>query len=313
MLHWFLELYNMANTTLQRRLAVIDLNVFRTFVAAADAGSFATAATELGLTRSAVGKAVARLEEQTGTRLFHRTTRVVSLTPDGQALFARANDMIRDLEAVVEDLAGRGEEPSGLLRMTAPDAYGRIKVLPVLNRFLKAWPKLQAEVVFNDRTVDLIAEGFDLALRVGARDVQADLISRVIARHRVSFVASPGYLEKHGAPASLQDLATHTCIQFLQRGQRQAWRARLDCGDVTVLDTQGRVRFDNGQAIRDAALDGLGIVQMADFLVEKEVADGQLRRLLERHEPDPVPIVALYPTRKYLAPKVRLLIDSLVS
>lgn len=291
---------------------MIDLNVFRTFVSAAQAGSFATAATELGLTRSAVGKAVARLELQTGTRLFHRTTRVVTLTADGQALLARAIDVIRDLEAVVEDLAGRGEEPSGLLRMTAPDAYGRIKVLPVLSRFLKTWPKLQAEVRFNDRTVDLVAEGFDLALRVGARDVGADLISRVIARHRVSFVASPGYLQAHGTPASVEDLVTHTCIQFLQRGQRQPWRARLDNGDVAALDTEGRVRFDNGQAIRDAALDGLGIVQMADFLVEKEVANGQLVRLLEHNEPEAVPIVALYPTRKYLAPKVRLLIDFLV-
>src|SRR4051812_7049274 len=118
-----------------------------------------------------IAKAVARLEQQTGTRLFQRTTRVVTLTNEGQALHARATDTIRELEAALDDLAGRGEEPRGVLKMTAPDAYGRIRVLPALTKFLSAWPKLEADITFNDRTVDVVAEGYDLALRVGAFDV----------------------------------------------------------------------------------------------------------------------------------------------
>jgi DNA-binding transcriptional LysR family regulator len=289
-----------------------DLNVFRIFVSAAEAGSFATAATALGLTRSAVAKAVSRLEQQTGTRLFQRTTRVVTLTNEGQALYARATDTIRELEAALDDLAGRGEEPRGVLKMTAPDAYGRIRVLPALTKFLTSWPKLEADITFNDRTVDVVAEGYDLALRVGASDVGQDLISRVLARHRVSFCASPEYLARYGKPETLDDLKEHACLQFVQRGRRQPWPVRGENGEIAMLDTEGRVRMDNGQAIRDAAVGGLGIVQMADFLIEPEITEGRLQRFLEANEPDPVPIVALYPTRKYLAPKVRLFIDSLV-
>jgi DNA-binding transcriptional LysR family regulator len=289
-----------------------DLNVFRVFTAAAEARSFATAANNLGLTRSAVAKAVGRLERQTGTRLFQRTTRVVTLTHEGQALYARATDTIKELEAALDDLTGRGEEPRGVLRLTAPDAYGRSKVLPVLTRFLTAWPKLEADVIFNDRIVDVVAEGFDLALQVGALDIGQDLISRVISRHRVSYCASPEYLARHGEPAKLEELRRHTCLQFVQRGQRQPWWGRMDNGEIAAFDTEARVRFDSCLAIRDAAVDGLGILQMPDYLVEKEVSEGRLQRVLETKEPEPVPIIALYPSKRYLAPKVRLFIDCLV-
>lgn len=290
-----------------------DLNILRVFTAAAEAESFAIAAVALDLTRSAVAKAVGRLEQQMGVRLFQRTTRVVTLTNEGRALYAHAAETIRELEAALDDLSGSSDEPRGVLRITAPDAYGRSMVLPVLTKFLASWPKLEADVTFSDRSVDVIGEGFDLALQAGASDGGQDLITRVISRHRVSFCASPEYLAKCGAPASLEELKKHTCLQFVQRGQRLPWWGRKKDGTIAALDVLARIRFDSCLAICDAAVDGLGILQMPDYLIEKQISERRLQRILEASEPDPIPIVAVYPTRKYLAPRVRLFIDSLVS
>ncbi|HVJ16382.1 MAG TPA: LysR family transcriptional regulator [Polyangiaceae bacterium] len=289
-----------------------DLNVLRIFVAAAEAGSFATAGTKLGLTRSAVAKAVARLEQRTSTRLFHRTTRVVSLTDEGRALVERCTQTLAELECALDDLAGRRGEPRGVLRMTVPDAYGRLRVLPTLTRFLTEWPGLEADVSFTERSVDVIAEGFDLAIRIGRMGPSEELISRVVAHVRVSLCVSPEYLSRHGEPRSVEDLRHHTCLQFIQRGRRYPWSLRADSGEMTEVNTRARIHFDNAEALRDAVAIGLGIAQLPDFLIEGHLADGRLRRVLEGNEPDPAPIVAIYPTRKHLAPKVRLLIDRLV-
>ncbi|PCC67212.1 DNA-binding transcriptional regulator, LysR family [Nannocystis exedens] len=289
-----------------------DLNVLRIFVAAAEAGSFATAGTKLGLTRSAVAKAVARLEQRTNTRLFHRTTRVVSLTDEGRALVERCRQTLAELECALDDLAGRRGEPRGVLRMTVPDAYGRLRVLPVLTRFLTEWPGLEADVSFTDRSVDVIAEGFDLAIHVGSMARSEELISRVVAHVRGNLCASPEYLSRHGEPRSVAELRRHTCLQFLQRGRRLPWLLRADNGEMMEVDIEARIRFDSSEALRDAAVRGLGIAQLPDFLTEGYLADGRLRRVLAGSEHDSVPIVAVYPTRKHLAPKVRLFIDRLV-
>jgi DNA-binding transcriptional LysR family regulator len=289
-----------------------DLNVLRIFVAAAEAGSFAAAGTKLGLTRSAVAKAVARLEQRTRTRLFHRTTRVVSLTDEGRALVERCTQTLADLECALDDLAGRRGEPRGVLRMTVPDAYGRLRVLPVLTRFLTQWPGLAADINFTDRSVDVVAEGFDLAIRIGSTARSEELISRVVAHVRGNLCVSPEYLSRHGEPRSIAELPRHTCLQFLQRGRRMPWLLRAGDGEMLEVDAEARIRFDNAEALRDAALMGLGIAQLPDFLTEGYLADGRLRRVLAGSEHDPVPIVAVYPTRKHLAPKVRLFIDRLV-
>ncbi len=288
-----------------------DLNVFRIFVAVAEASSFAAAADTLGLTRSAVAKAVARLEQRTGIRLFQRTTRVIALTDEGRILCEQCARTIAELENALTGLAGRRGEPQGVLRMTMPDAYGRSRLMPVLAQFLKTWPKLEAEVSFSDRSVDVVAEGFDLALRIGGSDLSEDLVTRVVARHRVSFCASPEYLVARGEPTTVEQLGQHACLQFVQRGRQSPWRLRDRHGKTIKVHTEGRIRFDSGEALRDAATAGLGIAQLPDFLPERDLAAGRLQRVLECHEPDPIAIVALYPTRKFLSPKVRLFIDSL--
>lgn len=289
-----------------------DLNVLRIFVAAADAGSFAAAGTKLGLTRSAVAKAVARLEQRTSTRLFQRTTRAVALTDEGRALHERCTQTLAELEGALDDLAGRREEPRGVLRMTVPDAYGRLRVLPLLARFLTKWPRLEADVSFSDRSVDVIAEGFDLAIRIGGAVRSDELISRVVARVRGGLCASPDYLSRRGVPRSIDDLRHHACLHFLRLGRGQTWQLRDEHGALTEVATDARIRFDSAEALRDAAVDGLGIAQLPDFLTERQLADGRLARVLEAHEGGATPIVAIYPTRKHLAPRVRLFIDHLV-
>ncbi|WP_019995440.1 LysR family transcriptional regulator [Aureimonas ureilytica] len=284
-----------------------DLNVIRVFLTAADAGSFARAAARLGLTRSAVAKAIGRLEAETGTRLFQRTTRVVSLTDEGHAFRVRCRQAIADLEGAVDDLASRRDEPQGILRMTLPDSFGRAKILPILNDFLRRWPKVAAEVSFSDRAADVLAEGYDLALRIGARDVEDELISRVVARYRLSVCGSPDYLSRHGEPGDVDSLQRHSCLQYVHRGRSLPWHFRG--GREVSLPGGGRVRFDSGEALAQAACDGLGLCQLPDFLVGGAVAAGRLRRVLVDEEPEPAPVVALYPSRKYLTPKVRMFIE----
>ncbi|WP_158783400.1 LysR family transcriptional regulator [Pantoea sp. BAV 3049] len=288
-----------------------DLNVLKIFIAAAEAGNFALAARKLGLTRSAVAKAIGRLEERTGTRLFHRTTRVITLTDEGRTLCQRCTVTIAELEEAIQAMSSRGNEPQGLLRMSIPDAYGRRQVMPVLARYLAAWPRVEAEVSFSDRTVDLITEGYDLAIRIGAQNISEDLVSRVVDRQRLSICASPDYLRRNGIPRTPDELKKHAGLLFVQHGRTLAWRLSDENGKSSRLEPVSRVRFDDGEALRDAAVAGLGIVQLPDFLAEQEAEKGRLVRIMEKYEPERIPIVVLYPTRKYLAPRVRLFIDSL--
>ncbi|CAM4225076.1 LysR substrate-binding domain-containing protein [Bordetella muralis] len=290
-----------------------DLNVFRTFVAAAEAHSFALAADRLGLTRSAVAKAVARLETRTGTRLFQRTTRAMVLTEEGRILCEQCAKTLAELDGALMDMAGRLGELRGVLRMTVPDSYGRSHLLPVLVQFLKAWPGIEADVNFSDRSSNIVADGYDLAVRIGASDLDDELVSRVVARHRVSLYASPTYLAEHGEPTTVEQLSEHVCLRFSQYGRPLPLQLRDEHGKPIALELNGRLRFDSGEALRDAASAGLGIVQLPDFVVEGQLDSGDLKRILEAHEPEPTPIVAIYPSRRLLPPKVRLFVDALVT
>ena len=293
-------------------LNMTDLNVLKIFVAAAESGGFSKAATSLGLTRSAVAKAIARLEQNTDTRLFHRTTRVMTLTDEGRVLFERCAGNIDSLEQALQDMSYNRNEPRGVLRITMPDAYGRSQIMPVLTDYLARWPKLQSEVSFSDRTIDFIADGYDLAIRLGGQNVSEDLVSRVIARERLSFCASPEYLQRIGEPASPEELKMHSGVHFVQHGRTLPWRLKSENGEPLLMDTSSRIRFDAGEAVRDAAIAGFGIAQMPHFLVGAAFEAGTLKRIMVKYEPDLMPVVVLYPTRKFLAPKVRLFIDSLI-
>lgn len=289
-----------------------NLNDILVFLAVVDAGSFIAGGRALGLTRSAAGKAVARLEDRLGVRLLNRSTRALSLTDEGRSFHAQGAEILAAIDNAESSVAASGGTPRGTLRVTVPDAFGRLVVAPLLRQYLEAWPEVQVEVNFTDRLVDLVEEGFDLALRIGATDLDASLVSRVVASYRPFLCASPTYLARHGEPTHPDDLARHDCLLFSSRGRRQAWRLRGPDGQWAKAEGRSRLRMDSGEAIRDAAVAGLGIGLLPAFLVEGDLAAGRLQAVLPAADLGEVKIVAIYPTRRHLEPRVRRFIDLLV-
>ncbi len=292
--------------------SITDLGAVRAFVAVANAGSFARAAAVTGLTRSAVGKAVARLEAQLGTRLLQRSTRRVGLTADGQLFHERCSQMLEDLDEAEATVRQDRPEPSGTLRLALPDAFGRVRILPILHRYLMSWPDLRAEVSFSDRIVDLIDEGYDLAVRIGAAPSDTGLITRVIARSSIVLCAAPSYIEARSAPTSIGDLNEHRRLAFGNRKRPLAWNLRAPDGDLLMVVSPPHLLFDSADAIREAAVLGQGVAYLPDFLVEQDIAAGRLLPVLPECETGELPIHAIYPSRRHLSNKVRLFLDLIV-
>ncbi|WP_375595794.1 LysR family transcriptional regulator [Algihabitans albus] len=263
------------------------------FVRVADARSFTVAAEQLGLSRSAVGKCVTRLEDQLGVRLLHRTTRSVTPTDEGEAFYERCIRILADLEDAELAMASRSERPRGRLRLDLPVSFGRLHVLPLLHRFMATWPDIVVNVTFTDRYVDLIDEGVDLALRIGG-EADSQLVARTLAPHRLVTCATPDYLAARGTPRTPADLADHSCLAFTHAGRPADWRFRTRPDDGSdgplannrTLPVHGRFCASNAEALRDAALAGYGIGQLATFLVGDDLRAGRLVPVLEfLHDP----------------------------
>ncbi|MDC0713251.1 LysR family transcriptional regulator [Stigmatella sp. ncwal1] len=288
------------------------MNDILAFMAVVDAGSFVAGGQALGLTRSAAGKAVARLEDRLGARLLNRTTRTLSLTDEGRVLYERGLQVLAAVDDAEASVAGPAGIPRGLLRLTLPDAFGRLMVLPLLEKFLAAWPDVQIEASFTDRQADIIEEGFDLAVRIGGMSADTRLVSRVVARYKALLCAAPSYLAARGEPLDVDALASHDCLIFSSRTRRQSWRFRSDDGSWVKAQGRSRLVMDSGEAIRDAAVAGLGIAFLPDFLVAGDVAAGRLQQVLPHLDAGDVEILAIYPTRRLLEPRVRRFIDLMV-
>ncbi|MBY3185689.1 LysR family transcriptional regulator [Rhizobium laguerreae] len=289
-----------------------NLNDILIFMAVVDAGSFIAGGQAMGLSRSAAGKAVTRLEDRLGARLLNRTTRTLSLTDEGRMFYERGLQILVSVDEAEASVAGQNSTPRGVLRLTVPDAFGRLVVLPLLEKYLRAWPDIQVEVSFTDRLADIVEEGFDLAIRVGATATDTRLVSRVISTYKARLCASPSYLAWRGEPRDIDDLAVHDCLIFAGRNQRQGWRFRGEGGSWIKAQGHSRLRLDSGEAIRDAALAGLGIALLPDFLVTDDLAAGRLRQILADFETDDAKIVTLYPDKRLLEPRVRRFIDLIV-
>lgn len=289
-----------------------NLNDILIFMAVVDEGSFVAGGQAMGLTRSAAGKAVARLEDRLGVRLLNRTTRALSLTDDGRVLYDRGLQVLAALDDAEASVSARTGKPSGVLRLTVPDAYGKLVVLPIVQAYLQAWPDVQAEISFTDRQADIIEEGFDLAVRIGNAAADSRLVSRVVATYEAVLCASPGYLAKRGTPKRLDDLYGHDCLVFSSRTRRQSWRFRAEDGGWLKAPGRSRLRLDSGQALLDAALAGLGIAYLPSFLLEKEIAAKRLRRVLADLQAEEVTVSVIYPTRRLLEPRVRQFVDLVV-
>ncbi|MGO4728748.1 MULTISPECIES: LysR family transcriptional regulator [unclassified Inquilinus] len=290
-----------------------NLNEVLVFLAVVDAGSFVAGGQAMGLTRSAAGKAVGRLEDRLGARLLNRTTRTLSLTDEGRVFYDRGQRILAAVDEAEASVAGNAGTPRGLLRLTVPDAFGRLVILPLLARYLAAWPELQVEVSFTDRRADIVEEGFDLAVRIGGANSDSRLVSRVVGRHRAVLCAAPSYIAARGEPAGIDDLERHDRLIFRSRGRSHIWRFRDDDGGWARVQGSGRLRLDSGEALRDAAVAGLGLALLPDFLVAGDVAAGRLRHLLPGLDAGDVEILAIYPSRRLLEPRVRRFIDLMVA
>ncbi|WP_273728404.1 LysR family transcriptional regulator [Brucella gallinifaecis] len=279
------------------------------FVRVADTGSFTQAAEKLGFTRSAVGKSIARLEENLATRLIHRTTRSVSLTEEGRLFYDHALRILCEVDDAEATLAERNQIPKGRLRIDIPTAFGRLHVLPVLQRFLALWPELEADVTFSDDYCDLVSDGIDVAVRIGG-PTDSSLIRQVLAPHHFITCATPAYLQQHGIPRSIADLQNHKKIIFTYANASMPWRYQID-GDMRDIVVQGNFKLNNTEAIRDAALNNLGIVQLGAFLVGEDIKQGRLVPVLEEFCREEQPVAAVYPTRRHVSPKVRRFVEML--
>lgn len=289
-----------------------NLNEILIFMAVVDGGSFIAGGQAMGLSRSAAGKAVNRLEDRLGVRLLQRSTRSLSLTDEGRVFYDRGLQILAAVDDAEASVAGSPGTPRGLLRLTVPDAFGRLVVLPLLQKYLATWPDVQVEVSFTDRPADIVEEGFDLAVRVSEASPDTRLVSRVVAKYKAVLCASPAYLAVRGEPVSVDEIASHDCLIFSSRNRRQSWRFLDASGDWVKAQGTSRLRVDSGEALRDAAVAGLGIAFLPDFLVAGDLAAGRLRQVLPGLQSEDVKVVTIYPTRRLLEPRVRRFIDLMV-
>ncbi len=290
-----------------------DVNDILVFLSVVESGSFVAGGRALGLTRSSAGKSVARLEEKFSTRLLNRTTRAIDLTSAGQSLY---DDGLAIRSAIQSTLARASEGPGvarGTLRVTVPDAFGRRIVLPIVRRYLLDWPEAQVEMSFSDRVANLVEDGFDLAIRIGVTSPDRGLVARTILVDEPLLCASPSYLASRGRPRDVHELSRHDLLYFTTRGERQGIRVRVPDGSWGRVLGKSRLRVDSGEALRDAAVAGLGIAFLPRFLVGSDLAEGGLEQVLPDVDCGKVKIVALYPHKRLLEPRVRRFIDTLVA
>jgi len=274
------------------------------FVAVATIGSFAGAAKLLQMPTSSVSRAVARLETQVRAQLFYRTTRKVALTESGRAFVEHCRRIIAERDEAFAALSESGE-PGGELRVTCSTALGETFVAPIVRDFCLDWPQLSVTLDLSNRIVDLVAEGYDLAIRTGDLSDSRMVRTKVAAR-RLCSCASPDYLARAGMPVSVADLGRFDCLM----GSAAVWHFEVDGADRTFRP-KGRWRCNSGAAVADAALAGLGICQLPEFYVLRHIASGALVEILPEYRRREEPIWAVYPERRHLTPKVRLLVDRL--
>jgi DNA-binding transcriptional LysR family regulator len=287
------------------------LQQFLAFAQTARRSSFAAAARDLGGSPSTLAKSVARLETTLGVKLFHRTTRQVSLTADGERLFHRCERLLAEFEDLRADAAGVRAAPSGVLRVDLPVFYGRRFVLPILATLQREHPALTIEVRMQDGFADLVRDRVDLAVRMGVlRD--SSLVARRIDSQCLIMVASPAYLQTHGTPRRLEDLASHQAVVFRMpsSGSTRPWQLRQGRRTVELRPVH-TVQLDDTEGLAAAARLGFGLCQLPDNIVQDELARGELVEVLRGSAPPAMPISAVVPSGRLVPPRVRVLLDAL--
>lgn len=282
----------------------------QSFVAVVDAGSFVRAAEALETSKAAVSRHVAEIEERLGVRLLQRTTRRLSLTGEGQAFYQRCKDILGSIDEAEAEASSRAGEASGLLRVNAPVSFGILHLAPLWGAFASAHPKVSLEVSLADRVVDLIEEGYDLAVRI-SRLANSSLVSRKLASTRLVLCASPDYLAEHGSPQAPEELAAHAVISYSYFSSGDEWEFNGPQGNVKVK-TRPRFHANNGDTCVAAALAHQGVVLQPTFLVGTALQSGQLVELLPAYRSLELGIYVVYASRKQQPLKLRRMIDFLV-
>lgn len=281
------------------------------FVRVVDRGSFTAAAEDLRLSRAMVSKHVQDLEAHLGVRLLSRTTRRLALTEEGRLYHARCVDILSDIAEAEQGAAERQAEPQGLLRLNGPVSFGTRYLTPAIAAFTAAHPKVRVDMVLVDRVVDLVDEGYDLAIRIGVL-ASSSLIARRLAPCRLVACAAPDYLGRHGIPRHPVDLAGHNCLGYSLGLLSDGWRFHGPEGEVVVPIT-GNLTVNNGDALRMAALSGQGVIVLPTFIVGADLSAGTLRPVLEDYALPEMGIHAVYPPGRHLPAKVRSVIDFLAA
>jgi DNA-binding transcriptional LysR family regulator len=283
--------------------------LFRVFIRVVEAGSFSRVAAEQNSSQPTVSRQIATLEDHLGTRLFARTTRKLTLTDDGRGFYDRAR---LALEAVAEAegaVGRRRARPSGTLQLALPVVFGRLRVIPHLKGFLARYPDVKLDLVMSDGYSDLVEDGLDLAIRSGAV-TDPNLIARKIGLTRRVLVAAPSYLHGRTPPAHPNDLAGHDCLAYTRFTAGTIWRFEGPEGPIEI-EASGPVQSQSSEGLREAVLSGLGIGFLPVWHLTDEIRSGRAVVLLPEYEPKPVPISAVYPSRRYVPQKTRVMIDYL--
>lgn len=283
------------------------LTSMRLFVAVAEAGHFSAAADRLGISRAVASKYVQHLETHLGARLLQRTTRKLRLTDSGSAYLERCRQILADIDEAEADVAQQTAKPSGMLRVTLPVSFGIRHVAPLIAPYLARYPDVRIDLTLNDRRVDLIEEGFDLAIRVGPA-LEPGLVARRLGTDRMVICASPEYLARKGTPTHPEHLAEHNCILYSHASGNNEWATNGPDGSHSIR-VGGSVRVNNGDFINRIVVDGAGLMCQPGFLVEQEIRAGRLVRLLPDYAFQPIGIYAVYPSRQFLSAKIRTFVD----
>lgn len=279
------------------------------FVYVAEYESFTRAAKELGVSTAQVSRQVSALEKRLNIKLLYRTTRKVSLTEEGRVFYQHCRSVLDGLDAAEQAVSNLQSRPQGRIKLTAPVTYGEQQLLPLVNDFMVQYSDIEVTAFLSNQKIDLVDGGYDLAIRIGKLS-DSTMMAKKLSR-RTNFVcAAPAYLEKYGTPHALSELSQHNCLL----GTRDYWHFienDKEAGKERNMRVSGTVQYNSGHSLVDAALKGLGIVQLPDYYVQRHLASGALVSLLDNYREPEEGIWAVYPHNRHLSPKIRLLVDYL--
>lgn len=285
------------------------LNSMAIFVEVVNGESFTAAAEKTGLSRAQVSKSVNQLEAYLGARLLNRTTRRISLTETGRIYYERCKAILNDI-VEVEGIAGeQASKPHGRLTISAPTSFGILHLNEAIPQYMKQYPRVQISLSLADRFIDVVAEGFDLAIRIAALEDSSLIARRIAPCHRV-FCASPDYLNRYGTPKVPQDLAIHQCLIYSNDLKPDTWILHGPNGTESIK-VNGPICADNGDILKAAAISGLGVTLLPTFIAGPDLGAGRLRQVLPDYCPPEISIYVVFPSRRYLSAKVKTFVDFL--